>query len=1243
MYKKVISFCLLFSMLAASFVNVNANEVEITDNCIYVSPTGNDNNNGTIDSPLKTLKAAKSMVSSVKKVSDKPITVYFRGGTYQWQETVPFGREDSGTESAPIKYTSYNNEEVIFTGARKIHATNFQMVTDEDILNKLPSEAHSKVGVIDLSAEGINKIDAFAPAPSYGLVAENGTMNVGLFFNGKEQTLARYPNGANQTLTVEGVSGNNIIFSDDRPLRWVNAKDAYIMGGIRLNWTFARTPLLGIDVAKKEIIQNGPHVPQTRGFWSVQNLLEELDMPGEYYVDEENRLLYFYPPYSVVGSEIEVTTDNIGFLKIEGASNIIFENLSFQKIRRSAAIVKDCDNVDFIGCKFSDIMMHGVQTEQCKNCDVIDCDFSIIGSAAIILDGGSNMKNLKTELTGLEEFEYGNNTAVNNHIFRPGDKQRTYTGGVQITGVGNSVINNEIHNVPHQAIRFDGIEHKIMYNEIYDAVKECVDSGAIYSDWGIIEYGNEIAYNYIHDINPIIKDGAHAASGIYMDDMYSGMNIHHNVLDNVDKPILIGGGANNKVEDNIIINSRLSGTIEARGAGWAKEQATWEGGQGALNTYEKVPALQKYPDIKTVAEITVENGAFYPALSSVAGNLFYNNGTPPEIHEAYNNPEKFKTKTENNIITTSVNKEAEGIEFVDESQKNYAIKEGAKILEKLPGLAEIDFSKIGLQDTKYMSKDVAKLGTFRQYYPFNGTTEITNYGTYAEWENCENADYYKVTIARDKDFTDIISEEIFYYNYAELKEITTGLLDQYWKVEAISNGKNHFASKPGEYGVFRFTSSMYDQVDTTSIDNAIINAQRFVEKLNEGTAPGCVPVGSKKMIEDLLGEAASLLALDHFSQLEADIIAEKLNVAMEEIGYHAHKSYGNVDFLFEDPDGWYSQTEGVQVSSQDGVINFIHPDSNYRATYLTKPVDKTKIMCFNVDSVPAEGWMGIAIQAKGNAGASIYSGEIQNRRGYLMVIKNTLIELQKWDGTNKLWSLENNMYTPGEYNRIEFGAIDFGGGNRIVLNINGIELFDYVDFDMPIDEDLYFTINPSGNTKDELTTYFNLKSTNDVPDNEIFAFTTEETEEVKLNELFPTSGGELNVSSKVVSADRVDNDKEIAFTLERLSGNKEAIVSFRDANSDDIKNNYEIRINNDHIALYRYNLGNMQAVCAVDNKYIQEGKPVELGIKTYSTRDGLKIILTSNGETIMDAVDIYPVKVKGYVGFEAVGGGIRIK
>lgn len=87
---------------------------------IYVSPSGNDANVGTISAPLATIQKAQEKVRILRLSSTGNIIVYLRGGTYALTAPLTFTAVDGGTNNVKVTYTSYPGESAIISGGKLI-------------------------------------------------------------------------------------------------------------------------------------------------------------------------------------------------------------------------------------------------------------------------------------------------------------------------------------------------------------------------------------------------------------------------------------------------------------------------------------------------------------------------------------------------------------------------------------------------------------------------------------------------------------------------------------------------------------------------------------------------------------------------------------------------------------------------------------------------------------------------------------------------------------------------------------------------------------------------------------------------------------------------------------------------------------------------------------------------------------------------------------------------------------------
>ncbi|MCD6596265.1 MAG: right-handed parallel beta-helix repeat-containing protein, partial [Bacteroidales bacterium] len=183
-----------------------------------------------------------------------------------------------------------------------------------------------------------------------------------------------------------------------------------------------------------------------------------------------------------------------------------------------------------------------------------------IGEGGIILGGGDR-----------KTLSHGKNFAINNNLYDCSRWVRTYRAGIFMYGVGNIAVHNLIHDLPHTAIFFWGNDHLLEYNEIHHVCMETGDAGAFYigRDWS--QRGSIIRYNYFHHLHGVEGHGGFTdVMAIYLDDWASGNTIFGNIFYKAGRSIMIGGGRDNLVENNIVIDGNPAMHVDARGLGWAK-------------------------------------------------------------------------------------------------------------------------------------------------------------------------------------------------------------------------------------------------------------------------------------------------------------------------------------------------------------------------------------------------------------------------------------------------------------------------------------------------------------------------------------------------------------------------------------------------------------------------------------------------------------------------------------------------
>jgi len=533
---------------------------------LYVAANGNDSWSGKLpkagkrDGPFATLERARDEVRTLKRAGGLPtggVIVVVGRGRYELARTFELMQEDAGGESAPVVYRAEKAGEVRLVGGKEVRG--FHPVTDPRVLSRLDEGARGKVLQADLRAQGIT---------DYGGVSGGG---LELFCQDRPMTLARWPNEGfthivdvvgGQPYDIRGTKGDKVgkfTYEGDRPQRWVGEKDLWLHGYWFWDWSDQRQKVESIDTERRVISLLPPYhgYGYRKGQWYyVFNALSELDTPGEWYLDREAGLLYFYPPGPIQQGSPTVSVLAM-LVAMRQVSHVALEGFVLEAARGTAVSIAGGAHVKVAGCTIRNVGGWAVRISGGEANGVVGCDIYETGDGGIALEGGD-----RKTLTPAGHY------AENNHIHHYSRWHRMYQPAISLDGVGNRASHNLLDNAPHEAIAFGGNNHVIESNEIHSVCYESNDAGAIYSgrDWTM--RGTVIRHNYLHDISGL---GGRGCVGVYLDDMFCGTLIYGNVFYRVTNAAFIGGGRDNAIENNIFVECSPAVHVDARALGWAAD------------------------------------------------------------------------------------------------------------------------------------------------------------------------------------------------------------------------------------------------------------------------------------------------------------------------------------------------------------------------------------------------------------------------------------------------------------------------------------------------------------------------------------------------------------------------------------------------------------------------------------------------------------------------------------------------
>lgn len=1223
--KKVAALMMSF-ILAASAINVNAYaKGENSDTVIYVSPTGSDYNEGTFEKPLKSLAGAKR-VASAKKSSfpTEEITVCFMGGEYYVDSQVYFELKDSGNEYGDIVYKAYNDEEVTFTASKTVSGSKFKKVTDKKMQERIPENARERMMYIDFADAGVGSIEPFKAwvggqmcRPTYPL----------LFVDGDKQELSRWPNegyaytgkmivgGSEAAGGFNGGIGYDFInegkpftfkYTDTEPDKWKDAKNFMLEGYFTYEYFCGAYNVASIDTDIKTITSvqgsNGGAAKENRR-WYARNLIEEADLPGEYYIDYNEKKLYLNPPYSLKDSEIEVVFNDNQLVSMNDAKYITFEGINFEKTRSSAFQLYKCDNIKFIDCKFNEIGKRGLEVYYNTNLLVDGCEFNSVGGSAIYISGGDFVT-----------LTPSGNKIVNSSFYKWGEYQKSYEPGIQVTDVGILIQNNNFHHAPFSACLMAGNDNQFLNNEIYNVLYGLNDGGAFYLGMNATRRGNEVAYNYVHDLYEGLYGEASLIAGLYFDDGSSGNYIHHNIVTHA-KHGIITTGRDNVVHHNIVSATKGCVGSDNRGEGWQYGQYFNADGSYATNSrffnqLKSVPytsePYQKYPHLSNMfdEDIVPIN---IPAYNSIYDNLSIGKNAISD------SAAKYATRLENNAEVENTD------DFVDFEGRNFKIKEDSTLYATHSVLNEINIDEMG-------TKKAFEVNDIQLLYPMNKEKDVNANEVVFQWTAVNQADKYVLKIATDKNMKNIVKTVETEKTFAIINTLSDARTRYYWTVDVKNLSNQNGFEKKYEREPNTFVTSYYSAIDKSELKALRNNIMDIASKMTEGDGLGEY---SKEIIDkasSIITELSKGINNPAATEYEVKALAENIQNKITEIEMSANPGYRNISELMEDG-LWTGISHTSDAYAVRGTASYDNKLTPNEAVCM-------RVKAEDISSKPLS--IGIRSSAK-----QIVT-DTKTYKGYVIEISKDEIRVLKYrdGGTETISAVPNTFINDSEYHEVRIGAFRIATGIKIMLYIDNQRVFGYKDRTDPITESGFLVFNGA----------VQLSASNDVPTEKLNPNADDNPKPYYLDmkELLSSSdnwesNGTFTLTDGVLSASGgtqiwtkaiIPQNAIIRFMGKFTPGTSWQGVAVKDSNPSSMPwekaNDYLVCLKPESIEIQTFNKGKNIYYCIQDAD-IDWNEWHEYEIASYDTEKGCKVVLKIDGKDYLTFDDETPISTAGHL------------
>jgi hypothetical protein len=679
---------------------------------VFVSPAGDDASAGTKASPLASLAGAWRRVSDLQDDAAERCVITLREGVYRHAASCAI---QDGPD-IPVDIRSFPGEQAVLTGGLTVHIRDFSPVIEDGVLQRIPSEARSRVMQLDLSSFSLEGLARMPLAGhSMGFISKmtrykSGPQGSELFFNGQRQQLARWPNegfvrtgkiievGDRVRGWMDDAKGGNawgmtylapeerpdppagfcFQFDDERLVRWKSAGQFMMFGYWYYDWSDQTVQVQAVDPENRTLRSVQPNVygvrPDQRFY--VYDLLEELDIPGEWYIDHDRKILYFYPPEADPDAVIELSMLEAPVIQLRNRSEITLKDLSIRASRGDGIRIEGGRSVVMDGCRISNIGDTGIRVQGGREHRVGNCEIAFAGAGGMEISGGNR-----------DTLESSGHVVENNRVHDYSVIRRTYTPGIGIAGVGIHVAHNEIANAPHFGIRFSGNDHLIEYNVLRDLLKESNDAGAIYAGRSWMGDGNVIRYNLFRNLSGFANGEAHlAAKGIYLDDGFSGTSIYGNIFDHVAQGVMVNGGRANSITANLFVDcgtmvraTDLSGPFDGGWAAMSWRTLTQEMERGKARWSSEL-WQSRFPRLGKL----LDDEPQFPKNNRIVSNVCYNTEIKFDKQGIEERVVQYGTVQDNRVIEQSPG-------YFDESKQRYILKPDGTD----PVLKNIPFLEIG--------------------------------------------------------------------------------------------------------------------------------------------------------------------------------------------------------------------------------------------------------------------------------------------------------------------------------------------------------------------------------------------------------------------------------------------------------------------------------------------------------------------------------------------------------------------
>lgn len=567
-YNEYIVYIVLVGILIIPFSPVISQD-------FYVSPSGNDKNDGSENNPFLTLHKAVQAVQEVFQADPAANSVIWMfDGRYSLSKPLVLTSTNLGNQNGSLTIRAVPGNNPILSGGVKI--TGWSRAENGIWTANLPDKFDQESVPRELFLDNQRAIRARHPNEGFLRVDRVGEdRRTNFFFKSGDFPIPLNP------------VGMELIFLHD--------------------WSISRIAVKSIDMNNLRLTavdSIGPRQPsffnldhwETNPRYFLENDIRFLDTDYEWFIDPDTRKVSLLLPEGVDPKDLDIVVPySAGLLACEGTEAIPLKNIHFYGLtfRHSAWTIPEKGYCGIQACHFDPrprpttdgwaVVPAAIKAEWSDNITFTNCTFSQLGGAGVWF--GTGCRNSRISASKFSDIS-GNGIMIGEGVDRKVKGEEWWQSapkqissgnfientevtncGVQFYGAvgiwcglteGITIRNNSIHQLPYTGISIGWMwspaptpsrNNIIENNHIHHIMQTLSDGGGIYMLG--LQPGSRIAGNHIHHVH--LNAGRAESNGMFLDEGTTGLVVSNNLIHDIAKsPLRFHQATTNLVRQNLL-------------------------------------------------------------------------------------------------------------------------------------------------------------------------------------------------------------------------------------------------------------------------------------------------------------------------------------------------------------------------------------------------------------------------------------------------------------------------------------------------------------------------------------------------------------------------------------------------------------------------------------------------------------------------------------------------------------------